>query len=76
MLLKLKQLCKKGFDTAVTHIKKNIPAAISLVLTLTALMLTVFCSAYTITVFDGTRSYTTSGISSDIPAALAKISLP
>ena len=76
MLLKTKQQLNSFFKTAANKVKRNIPAAVSLVLTLTAVMLTVVCSAHTVTIFDGTTSYTTSGVSSDIPAALAKISLP
>ena len=76
MLQKTKQQLKAFLEAAVNHIKRNIPAVVSLVLSITAVMLTVVCSAHTVTVFDGTRSYTTSGISSNIPAALAKISLP
>lgn len=76
MLLKIKQQLKNFSLAAANHIKKNIPAVVSLVLSVTAIMLTVVCSAHTVTIFDGTRSYTTSGLSSDIPAALAKISLP
>lgn len=76
MLLKTKQQLNGFIKSAANLIKRNIPAAISLVLTITAIMLTVVCSAHTVTIFDGATSYTTSGISSDIPAALAKISLP
>ena len=75
MLQKAKQLSSKLFETAADHIKRNIPTAISLVLTVTAVLLTVVCSAHTVTVFDGYSSYTTSGVSSNIPAALAKVSL-
>ena len=76
MLLKTKQQLNGYIKSAANLIKRNIPATISLVLTITAIMLTVVCSAHTVTIFDGATSYTTSGISSDIPAALAKISLP
>ncbi len=76
MLQKTKQLCSKTFDFAAKHIKRNIPAVISLVLTVTAVLLTVFWSARTVTVYDGTNHYTASGTASNIPAVLAKLSLP
>ena len=76
MLQKIKQLCSKTFEFAAKHIKRNIPAVVSLVLTVTAILLTVFWSARTVTVFDGTNHYTASGSASNIPAVLAKLSLP
>ena len=76
MLQKTKQLCSKIFEFAAKHIKRNIPAVVSLVLTVTAILLTVFWSARTVTVFDGTNHYTASGTASNIPAVLAKLSLP
>lgn len=76
MLQKTKQLCLKTLDFAAKHIKRNIPALLSIALTVTAILLTVFFSARTVTVFDGTRHYTTSGSAINLNAALAKISLP
>ena len=75
MLQKTKQLCLKTLDFAAKHIKRNIPALLSIALTVTAILLTVFFSARTVTVFDGTRHYTTSGSAVNLNAALAKISL-
>lgn len=76
MLQKAKQLCSKVIDTAATQVKKNLPILLSLVLTVTAVLLTVFCSARTVTVYDGANHYTTSGSALNLNAALAKISLP
>ena len=76
MLLKTKQRAVELAHKAANLIKRNVPAAISLGLSVIAIMLTVVCSAHTVTVFDGKTSYTTSGVASNIPAALAKVSLP
>ena len=76
MLQKTKQFCYTAYNFAALHIKRNIPALLSIVLTVTAVLLTVFCSARTVTVYDGTNHYTTSGSSLNLNAALAKISLP
>ena len=78
MLQKIKSLSNAitqfGSKTA-TMIKKNIPAVISLVLTITAIALTVFCSAHTVSVFDGKRTYTASGLSGDLDKVMARLEL-
>ena len=76
MLQKTKQFCLKALNATANQIKRNVPAMLSIVLTVMAVLLTVFFSARTVTVFDGTRHYTTSGSSLNLGAALAKISLP
>lgn len=75
MLQKIKTLAAKYASAALALIKRNIPAAVSLVLTVTAIMLTVVCSAHTVTVFDGRRTYTTSGLSSELDSAMAEFQL-
>lgn len=75
MLQKIKMHAKRYSSAALALIKRNIPAAVSLALTVTAVLLTVVCSAHTVTVFDGRRTYTTSGLSSDLDAAMADLSL-
>ncbi len=75
MLQKIKMLSTEFVSKALTIIKRNIPAAVSLALTVTAVMLTVVCSAHTVTVFDGRRSYTTSGLASDLDSAMADLQL-
>lgn len=65
----LKDCCIK----AAALIKKNIPAAISLVLTITAIALTVVCSAHTVNIFDGKRTYTASGFSANLDKVLSEI---
>lgn len=78
MLQKTKSLLKAVQNLgikATNLIKKNIPAAISLVLTITAVALTVFCSAHTVSIFDGKRTYTASGLSGDLDKIIAKLEL-
>ncbi len=75
MLQKIKMFASKYSLAALEVIKRNIPAAVSLVLTVTAIVLTVVCSAHTVTVFDGRRIYTASGLSSNLDSTLKNISL-
>lgn len=55
---------------ALEQLKKNVPAAVSLVLTVAALSLTLFCSAHTVNVFDGENTYSAKGDSSNIEAVI------
>ncbi len=66
----------KDYGTkAAKAIKNNIPAAISFVLAVTAIALTVFCSAHTISVFDGRKSYAASGFVTNLRGTLADLKL-
>ncbi len=69
MLQKTKAFGRK----VLSAVKGNVSAFISIVLTLTAVALTVSCSAHTVNIFDGNRTYSTSGLATGIDEALAKL---
>lgn len=60
---------------ALEQIRKNVPAVVSLVLTVSALSLTLFCSAHTVNVFDGENTYSAKGDSSNIEAVIDTLAI-
>jgi 3D (Asp-Asp-Asp) domain-containing protein len=66
MLQKTKALGQKVLGA----IKRNVPAVVSFILTLTAVALTVSCSAHTVNIFDGNKTYSSSGIATSVDEAI------
>lgn len=67
----IKKHCVKAFGM----VKRNIPAAVSLVLTVIAVMLTVVCSAHTVNIFDGKNTYSASGLATSIESVMSDLSI-
>lgn len=70
MLQRTKALGRKVLGA----VKKNIPAVVSLILTLAAVALTVSCSAHTVNIFDGKKTYSSSGLATSVEDALNSFS--
>lgn len=76
MLQKIKSFIR-FYGTKVLKIaKSNIPATVSVILTVTALLMTVICSAHTVSIFDGKKTYTVLGLASNLERVLDKADLP
>ena len=65
------RLGKKALETA----KKNIPATISVVLTITAVITTFVLSAQSVNIFDGEKNYSVRGSSENIESIVAGLDL-
>ena len=72
MLQKTKSFIADISAKALKTAKSNIPATISVSITLAALIMTVFCSAHTVSIYDGSSTRTVFSASSNIEKLIDK----
>ncbi len=75
MLQKTKSFVSLWAQKALILAKSNIPATISVALTLAAIILTTVCSAHTVNIYDGRNTYSVLTLSKNPDVILAKADL-
>ena len=75
MLQKTKRFASKFGKKTLELAKRNIPATVSLVLTVAAIILTTVCSAHTVSIYDGRSSYSVLTLSANPEVILSKVNL-